>query len=155
MVLREGYVRITTGDHLGKIAMHDAEAARKVRYLCGEQRLSCSLSDQLVDGGAVSSARLRFQRRIGQRDSRARACHVGQVMNSVRVAFADKQRESAILREVACLRLDYSELTHLSQWGGPGHHDIGVETRLATDVEREIAERDCAGAYHLHDDGLG
>ena len=30
MILREAYVRITTGHHLGNIAMHNSEAAGKV-----------------------------------------------------------------------------------------------------------------------------
>ena len=48
MILREGYVRITTGDHLGKIAVHNAEATWKVRRLRGEEGIGCGLSDQLV-----------------------------------------------------------------------------------------------------------
>ncbi len=76
--------------------MHNAETAWKMQHLCGEQRLGRCLSDQLVDGNAVSGARTSFQNRIGQRDPRTRTCHVSQVMNSVRVAFADKQRESTI-----------------------------------------------------------
>ena len=37
---------------------------------------------------------------------------------------------------------------------GPGHNDVRVETGLAVDVEREIAERNGSGPYHLDDDQL-
>src|SRR5260370_35489867 len=51
-------------------------------------------------------------------------------------------------------RLDRTKLTHLAQGLGPGHDDVGVETGLAADLEREIAERDSSGANHLYDDRL-
>ena len=56
MKLRKGHVRITAGDHLGKITMHNAEATEKVRCFRGEQGIGRGLSDQLINGGAVPGA---------------------------------------------------------------------------------------------------
>jgi hypothetical protein len=46
----EGYVRITAGNHFGKIAMHDAEASWKTRYLRCEEDVGGGLSEKLVSG---------------------------------------------------------------------------------------------------------
>src|SRR5262245_54252791 len=75
-------------------------------------------------------------------------------MNAERIAFADKQREAAVLCEETRLRLDHSGLAQLPQRIGPGHHDVRIETGLAADVEREVAERDGSSPYHLHDNRL-
>ena len=64
VILREGHVRITAYDHLGKIAMHNAEATWKMRYLRGEEGVGCGLPDQLVDSGAGSGPRSYFIDRI-------------------------------------------------------------------------------------------
>src|SRR6267143_3320121 len=64
VILREGYICIPAGDHLGKIAMHDANATSKVRHLRGKKSVGRGLSDQLVDGSAVPGARSRFVDRI-------------------------------------------------------------------------------------------
>ena len=77
VILRERYVRITAGDHLRKIAVHDADAAWKVSHFRGEQSVGCGLSDQLVDSSAVPGAGSCFLDRTRQRDSRAGACDVG------------------------------------------------------------------------------
>jgi hypothetical protein len=44
VIPREGYVRITAGHHLRKIAMHDAEATWKTRYLRRNESVSCGFS---------------------------------------------------------------------------------------------------------------
>ena len=100
MVLREAHVRITTREHLGNISMSNAEAAGEVFNLFCEEGVGRRLSDQPFDRGAVAGARSRFDR-ISLRDPSADTRHVGEAMNSEWIAFADKQRASAILREVA------------------------------------------------------
>jgi hypothetical protein len=45
--------------------MHNADATWKVPYLRGEEGVGCGVSDQLVDGSAVPSARSRFLDRVG------------------------------------------------------------------------------------------
>jgi hypothetical protein len=92
--------------------------------------------------------------RIRLRDARAHARDVGKTVNAEGIALADEQRTTAISRKVSSLRLDNSELTQFSLGSGPAHDDVGKEARSAADVEREIAERDRAGADHLDDDRL-
>src|SRR5262245_12441304 len=76
-------------------------------------------------------------------------------MNPEWIAFADKQREAAILREETSLPLDHSHLAQLPQRVGATHDDVGIEAGLATDVERQVAKRDSASPDHLDDDRLG
>jgi hypothetical protein len=64
VILREGYVRIAAGDHLGKIAMHNADTAWKVRHLRSEESIGSGYSDQLADRNAVPGARTCFLDRI-------------------------------------------------------------------------------------------
>src|SRR5262249_42870293 len=71
-----------------------------------------------------------------------------------RVAFADEQRDAAILAKEARLRLDRAEGAQLSQRLWVAHEDIGIEARPTADVEREVAERDCARTDHLYAYGL-
>src|ERR1700736_238353 len=52
----KGHVRITAGNHLGEIAMHDAEAPRKTPHLGGKQSVGGGFSKQRVGGGAALSA---------------------------------------------------------------------------------------------------
>src|SRR5215831_10565178 len=75
-------------------------------------------------------------------------------MNPERVAFVDEKRDPAILAEEARLRLDHAEAVQLSQRLGVAHEDIRVEARPTADVEREVAERDCARTDHLYAYGL-
>src|SRR5215467_4579097 len=49
----EGYVRITTCNHLGEIAMHDAEPSQKARHLGGEQGVGTGLAKQCFGGLAA------------------------------------------------------------------------------------------------------
>ena len=101
--MRERGIRMAAGDHLGKIAMHDADATRKVRRLGGEEGIGCGPADQLVDSSAIPGMRASFLNRIRQRDPRTRACHISESMNPKRIPFADKQREAAIFcEETAC-----------------------------------------------------
>src|SRR5882724_3014621 len=44
VILRDAYVRITTSDHFGYIAMRNSDAAWKLLYLCGEEGVSRGLS---------------------------------------------------------------------------------------------------------------
>jgi hypothetical protein len=50
------YVRITAGNHLGEIAMHDSKAPREAAYLGGKQGLGAGLPKQSVGGLAALSA---------------------------------------------------------------------------------------------------
>ena len=95
VVLRKRYVRVTASNHLGEVAVHNANATRKIRYLGREDRVGCGLSDQTVHGGAVSSAS-RLLDSIRQSDPRTDACYIGEAMNSEGVAFANKQGGAAI-----------------------------------------------------------
>src|SRR5262245_54975236 len=76
-------------------------------------------------------------------------------MNPEWIAFPDKQREAAILREETGLPLDHSHLAQLPQRVGATHDDVGIEAGLATDFDREVAKRDSPSLYHLDDDRLG
>src|SRR6516162_2373593 len=96
VILRERHVGVAARHHLGKIAMHNADATWKVRRLRGEERVGCGLSDQIVDGGAVAGASFRLARRLRQRDPPAAARDVNEGLNSAWIAFANKQREAAI-----------------------------------------------------------
>ena len=76
--------------------MHNADAAREVRCLGGEELVGRRLSDQIVDRGAVPGASLRLARRLRERDPRAATRDIDEAMNSEWIAFANKQREAAI-----------------------------------------------------------
>jgi len=82
------------------------------------------------------------------------AAHVGEALNPERVAFADQKRDAAILAEEARRRLDHAELAQLPQRLRVAHENIGVEAGPTTDVEREVAERNCSRADHLYTHGL-
>src|SRR5262245_33073015 len=66
VILRQGHVRVAAGHHLGKIAMHDADAAGKVRHLRCEELVGRLLSDQIVDCSTVPGASSRFANRLRQ-----------------------------------------------------------------------------------------
>src|SRR5260370_7591529 len=83
----KGYVRITAGDHLGKIAMHDAEAARKTRHFRCEQSLGCGLAKQLVGGSTALGATIA---RVRQRKPRASPSHVPNAINPNPLRFSSK-----------------------------------------------------------------
>src|SRR5215470_16750292 len=85
VIPREGDIRVTAGDHLGEIAMHDPEATRKSRHLCREESVGGGRPEQRVGGGSALGTNIP---RIGQRDSRTRAAHIGETLNTERVAFA-------------------------------------------------------------------
>jgi hypothetical protein len=51
----EGHIRITAGNHLGEIAMHDAEAPRETSNLGGKQGVGAGFPKQRVGGGAAFS----------------------------------------------------------------------------------------------------
>jgi hypothetical protein len=72
MIPREGYVRVTAGDHLWKIAMHDAKATWKT-HLSRDESIGCWLSKQHLCGGKTFRANIA---RIRQRDARTRMDHV-------------------------------------------------------------------------------
>ncbi len=54
----KGHVRITAGNHLGEIAMHDAEAPRKAPHLGGKQGVGTGFPQQCVGGLAALSANI-------------------------------------------------------------------------------------------------
>src|SRR5215831_14514289 len=54
----EGYVRIAAGNHLGEIAMHDAEESREARHLGGKQGVGGGLAEQCFGGLAALSANI-------------------------------------------------------------------------------------------------
>src|SRR5262249_57310265 len=103
VVLREANVRITTGKHLGYIPMSNAEATWEVLDLFCKEGVGRRFSDQPFDRSAVAGARSRLHR-ISLCDTCAGTRHIGEAMNSEWIAFADKQRAAAILREIAGLR---------------------------------------------------
>src|SRR5262245_24794600 len=118
MMPREGNVRIAAGDHLRKIAVHDAKAARKTRYLPCEEGLGGRLPKQLFGSSAAFGANIA---RVRQRDAHACAHDVGESLNPERVALADKQRDPTILREETRLRFKHAQLSQLSQRLGVAH----------------------------------
>lgn len=97
MILREGYVRVTAGDHLGEIAMHNTEATWEARCLRGKESIGGGVSDQFANGIVVPGARSCFFDRIRQRDPRTRTHDIGQTMNPEWIAFPYKQREPPVL----------------------------------------------------------
>jgi hypothetical protein len=54
----EGHVRITASEHFGKIAMHDAEASWKTRYLRCKQDVGGRLAEELVCGRSALDANI-------------------------------------------------------------------------------------------------
>src|SRR5262249_54433621 len=100
VVLREADIRIATGDHLGDIPMRDAEAAREVLHLLGEEGVGRRLADQRLDRRPVAGPRAGLDG-VRLRHARASARHVSEAVNPEGVAFADEQRTTAIPREVA------------------------------------------------------
>jgi hypothetical protein len=153
MVLREADIGVTPRDHLRDIPMSDAEATGKVLDLVGKEGVGGRLSDQPFDGGPVAGVRACLDQ-VSLRDAGAGTCHVGKATNLERIALADKQSAAAIPREVAGPRLENSELVQFPQRSRPTHDDIGVETRRTGEVDREIAERDCARTDDLDDHRL-
>ena len=77
--------------------MHDAKAAWETR-LRRDESIGCGLSKQLLGGGEALGTNIA---RIRKGDPRACAQHVSQAINAERIAFADKQRDPAILAEEA------------------------------------------------------
>ena len=80
VILREGRVGVAARHHLGKIAMHDADATREVRRLRGEELVGRRLSDQIVDRGTVPGAGFRLARRLRQRDPPTAARDIDEAM---------------------------------------------------------------------------
>src|SRR5499427_737180 len=155
VVLREGDISIAAGDHLRKIAMHDAEAARKVGCFRGEDRVGGGRSDQRVDGRAIPCPSSRFADGIRERDPCAGPYDIDEAMNPEGVAFAHQQRRTAILRKEVRLRLDHGGLPQLSQGLRSSHDDVRVKAGLPADVEREVPQGDASREDHLDDGGLG
>src|SRR5262249_23915781 len=87
VILRERYVRVAASNHLGKIAMYNADATGKVRRLRGEQVVGCLLSHQIIDSCTVSGASFRFANSLRQRDPRPAARDINELTNSKWVAF--------------------------------------------------------------------
>src|SRR5262245_11523942 len=96
MILREGHVGVAAGHHLGKIAVHNADATWEVRRLRGEELVGCRLSDQIVDCSPVPGASFRLPARVRQRDPPPAARDIDEAMNSEWIALANKQREAAV-----------------------------------------------------------
>src|SRR5262249_14946903 len=142
VILRERYVRVAASNHLGKIAMYNADATGKVRRLRGEQVVGCLLSHQIIDSCTVSGASFRFANSLRQRDPRPAARNTKDPTISRWLAFANKHREATIPKKEPRLRLDRAELPPLPQRFRPRHHDIGVEAGLAAYFKHEVAERD-------------
>src|SRR5262245_14689019 len=86
MIPCEGYVRVTAGDHLRKIAMHDAKATWEA-HLSRDQSISCGLPKQLFCGGKALRTNITWAR---QRDARTCAYRVSQAMNAEWIALTDQ-----------------------------------------------------------------
>ncbi|GLR91552.1 hypothetical protein GCM10007857_82700 [Bradyrhizobium iriomotense] len=130
--------------------MHDAKATSKI-YLSGDESIGSWLSKQRLRGSKTFRTNIA---RIWQRNAGTRMDHISQATNAEWVAFADKQRHTAIPTEEARLRLDHAHLMQLPQGLWVAHEDIRIETRGTADLEREVAKRNCSGANHLDKDGL-
>src|SRR5215470_1043933 len=50
VIPRERDVRVTAGDHLGKVSMHDSEATGETRYLRSEESICRGLREQRLGG---------------------------------------------------------------------------------------------------------
>src|SRR5215472_6010761 len=146
----EGHISVTARDHLRKIAMHDAKATRET-HLGRDKSISGGLSKQLLCGSKTLRTNIA---RIRQRDPRTCTYYVSQAVNATRVAFAKKQRDTAILAKEPRLRLDDAQLMQMPQGLRVAHEDIRIEAGGAAYVEREIAEGNSSSAYHLYEDRL-
>src|SRR5262249_9141202 len=118
VVLREADVRITTGEHLGYIPMSNTEAAWEVLDLFCKEGVGPSFSNPPSPASVFPAPAPRLHR-ISLCDTCACTRHIGEAMNSEWIAFADKQRATAILREIAGLRFEDSELAQFLQRSGP------------------------------------
>src|SRR5215471_4124955 len=143
VILRKAYIRITAGDHLWHITVSDSEATWKMLHLFGEDRLSCSFSDQCLHCGTVATTRSRLNR-ICLGKSRTSPCNVGETMDAERIAFANNEGAAAILRKAARLRLDNALLEQLLQGRTPAHDDIRVVTRGAGHVDSQVPKHNRA-----------
>ena len=74
-------------------------------------------------------------------------------MNAEWIAFVDKQCDATVLTEETRLRLNHARLIQLPQRPRVTHEDVGIEARRTAYIEREVADGNSSGAYHLHEVG--
>ena len=130
MKLRKGHVRITAGDHLGKITMHNAEATEKVRCFRGDR---ASAADFPIS--SCTAARYRAQ------DS---ASSTNQVMQSVRRCVLHRLGHKS---RVDCPYGQAGQIPDFSRRNAPEAQSLRAAATAATERVRPSRNRDRSRSF--------
>src|SRR5215467_11908561 len=109
MILRKPNIRIATYKSLGDIAMSYSKTTGEVSNLVSKDCIGSGFPDQGFNCRDVARARCRLNF-IRLCETCTRSSHIGKSVDAERIALADEERTTAVLRKDTRLRLDGTKL---------------------------------------------